>query len=428
MKTYLYPPRNEWKMLCTRPQFEASDLQETVSEIFSKVEEEGDQALRYFTKKFDDIQLNKISYSHTKKVQIDLDLEMAIIRAAKNIKAFHARQKPKKIALETMPGVRCEMLYRPLETAAIYIPGGTAPLFSTVLMLGIPALEAGVKNIYILTPPDKNGDLNPVIARTAQILGIKNVFLVGGAQAIAAAALGTNSIPQADIISGPGNQYVTAAKSFAQNRGVKIDMPAGPSELLVWADESCIPAFVASDLLSQAEHGTDSQVILLLNKKELIPEIQNEIKKQLNQLPRKALAGKALENSRIIVLESEKDQVDFVNLYAPEHLIICKENYQKWVREIKNAGSVFLGNYTPESAGDYASGTNHTLPTYGFAKNYSGVGLQTFMKSITVQEISVDGLKKLGPTIETMAEAELLQAHKNAISIRLNKLNSKNNS
>ena len=422
MKTYINPDKSIWASLCERAQLEAANLQQLVKSIFEKVESEGDSALYAYTSKFDGVDLDSLKHDNSAPVSIDPNLEEAIRTAANNIRKFHKAQRPKNIDIETMPGVRCQMLYRPLETAAIYIPGGTAPLFSTVLMLAIPALEAGVKNIYILTPPDKSGGLNPVISRTAELLGINKIFLVGGAQAIAAATFGTESIPKADIITGPGNQYVTEAKNTAQNKGVLIDMPAGPSELLVWADNECKPSFVASDLLSQAEHGSDSQVILLCDSNELVDEIKKEVDSQINKLDRRSFAENALQNSRAIVLDMETSQVEFVNKYAPEHLIIAKGKARAYLDKIENAGSIFLGNFTPESAGDYASGTNHTLPTYGFAKNYSGVSLRTFLKSITVQEINEVGMRTLGPKIEKMAEAELLGGHKNAVTLRLNSL------
>jgi histidinol dehydrogenase len=422
MKTYINPDKNTWPSLSQRAQLEASNLKELVESIYVRVASEGDKALLAYTAQFDGVDLKELKFDNTAEANIDPELETAIKDAANNIRRFHKAQRPNDVDIETMPGVRCQMLYRPLETAAIYIPGGTAPLFSTVLMLAIPALEAGVKNIYILTPPDKNGGLNPVISRTAQLLGIQDIFLAGGAQAIAAAALGTESITKADIITGPGNQYVTEAKNLAQSKGVLIDMPAGPSELLVWADATCKAKYVASDLLSQAEHGSDSQVILLCDSIELVDEIQTELDKQIKDLERISFAEKALQNSRAIVLADEGLQIDFVNQYAPEHLIIVKNNAREYLDKIENAGSVFLGNYTPESAGDYASGTNHTLPTYGFAKNYSGVSLRTFLKSITVQEIDENGMRAIGPKIEKMAEAELLGAHKNAVTLRLNDL------
>ena len=350
------------------------------------------------------------------------ELKNAIELAATNIKKFHTAQKTDKVIVETTKGVECWQEKRPITKVGLYIPGGTAPLFSTVLMLAIPAQIAGCKEIVLCSPPDKDGTINPAILYAANLCGVTQIFKVGGIQAIAAMTFGTESIPKVSKIFGPGNQYVTAAKQIATKFGVAIDMPAGPSELLVVADTSANPAFVASDLLSQAEHGIDSQVLLVSDSLEFVAFVQEELQKQLLELPRKEIAKIALENSKAIVLEDENNAINLINEYAPEHLIIATRNNEFFVNNIENAGSVFIGNYTPESAGDYASGTNHTLPTNGFSKAYSGVNLDSFLKSITFQKISEKGIQNIGKSIEIMAEAEGLEAHKNAVSIRLKEL------
>ena len=426
MKQYKYPPISEWKSLCERPLQNQENLSEQVKSVFDEVKNNGDKALKFFTEKFDNVILNDLKVS---EIEVDEannlvpdELKSAIKLAAENIRKFHSSQQEEKKIIETTEGVFCWRESRAIENIGIYVPGGTAPLFSTVLMLGIPATIAGCKNITICSPPDKNGKINPAILFTANLIGIKNIFKVGGSQAIAALTFGTETIPKVDKIFGPGNQYVTAAKQLALNYNLAIDIPAGPSEVLVIADEMSIPSFVASDLLSQAEHGIDSQAILLSNSDKIIKEINIEIKKQLNDLPRKEIAEIALLNSKSILLSSTNEAIEFSNIYAPEHLILAIENAENFTAKITNAGSVFLGNYSPESAGDYASGTNHTLPTNGFAKNYSGVSLDSFVKKITFQNITKTGIKNLGKTIELMAEAEELVAHKNAISIRLKSL------
>ena len=423
MKQYKYPPISEWKSLCERPLQNQENLSEQVKSVFDEVKNNGDKALKFFTEKFDNVILNDLKVS---EIEVDEannlvpdELKSAIKLAAENIRKFHSSQQEEKKIIETTEGVFCWRESRAIENIGIYVPGGTAPLFSTVLMLGIPATIAGCKNITICSPPDKNGKINPAILFTANLIGIKNIFKVGGSQAIAALTFGTETIPKVDKIFGPGNQYVTAAKQLALNYNLAIDIPAGPSEVLVIADEMSIPSFVASDLLSQAEHGTDSQVILLSNSDKIIKEINIEIEKQLSDLPRKEIAEIALQNSKSILLSSIDEAIEFSNYYAPEHLILAIENAENFTNKITNAGSVFLGNYSPESAGDYASGTNHTLPTNGFAKNYSGVSLDSFVKKITFQNVTKTGIKNLGKTIELMAEAEELVAHKNAISIRL---------
>jgi len=430
MKQYKYPPISEWKSLCERPLQNQENLSEQVKSVFDEVKNNGDKALKFFTEKFDNVILNDLKVS---EIEVDEannlvpdELKSAIKLAAENIRKFHSSQQEEKKIIETTEGVFCWRESRAIENIGIYVPGGTAPLFSTVLMLGIPATIAGCKNITICSPPDKNGKINPAILFTANLIGIKNIFKVGGSQAIAALTFGTETIPKVDKIFGPGNQYVTAAKQLALNYNLAIDIPAGPSEVLVIADEMSIPSFVASDLLSQAEHGTDSQVILLSNSERIINEINIEIKKQLNDLPRKEIAEIALLNSKSILLSSTNEAIEFSNIYAPEHLILAIENAENFTAKITNAGSVFLGNYSPESAGDYASGTNHTLPTNGFAKNYSGVSLDSFVKKITFQNVTKTGIKNLGKTIELMAEAEELMAHKNAVSIRLKSLENDN--
>ena len=426
MKQYKYPPISEWKSLCERPLQNQENLSEQVKSVFDEVKNNGDKALKFFTEKFDNVILNDLKVS---EIEVDEannlvpdELKSAIKLAAENIRKFHSSQQEEKKIIETTEGVFCWRESRAIENIGIYVPGGTAPLFSTVLMLGIPATIAGCKNISLCSPPDKNGKINPAILFTANLIGIKNIFKVGGSQAIAALTFGTETIPKVDKVFGPGNQYVTTAKQLALNYNVAIDIPAGPSEVLVIADETSVPEFVASDLLSQAEHGTDSQVILLSNSDKIIKEINIEIEKQLSDLPRKEIAEIALQNSKSILLSSIDEAIEFSNYYAPEHLILAIENAENFTDKITNAGSVFLGNYSPESAGDYASGTNHTLPTNGFAKNYSGVSLDSFVKKITFQNITKTGIKNLGKTIEIMAEAEELVAHKNAISIRLKSL------
>ena len=349
-------------------------------------------------------------------------LKKAIKHAYENIKCFHEAQRTTAVRVETTPGVECWQEKRPIQKVGLYIPGGTAPLFSTILMLAIPAQLAGCKEIILCSPPDSNGDLPPVILYTARLCGITKVFKVGGIQAIAALTFGTKSISKVYKIFGPGNQYVTVAKQLATKYGVAIDMPAGPSELLVVADDTAEPSFVASDLLSQAEHGTDSQVILVSTSKEMLAAVEKEVERQLQQLPRKEIAKQAIANSKLIFVPTDTDAVELINEYGPEHYIICVKNTQFYLDNTANAGSVFIGNYTPESAGDYASGTNHTLPTNGYAKQYSGVNLDSFMKSITFQKITEKGMLLLGETIEIMAEAEGLQAHKNAVTLRLEKL------
>jgi len=423
MKTYKNPNQKKWAELIKRPAINQLQLSKTVEEIIQDVSDNGDEALFKYTQRFDGVTLSKLEVREKEIensiAQTPQSLKAAINIAYNNIKAFHMAQQRSEATVETMPGVRCWRKSVAIEKVGLYIPGGTAPLFSTILMLGIPAQIAGCKEIVLCTPPNKNKTIDPVILYTAKLVGITKIYTVGGAQAIAAMACGTESIPQVYKIFGPGNQYVTNAKECVQQRGVAIDMPAGPSELLVIADDTCNPAFVASDLLSQAEHGTDSQVVLLSDSEKIIEACLREVVQQTEQLERKKTAIEALKNSKAISLESMQQCIEFSNRYAPEHLIIASEEANELAEEVVNAGSVFLGNYSCESAGDYASGTNHTLPTNGYAKNYSGVSLDSFVKKITYQEINKQGIQNLGKTIEIMAEAEKLTAHKNAVTLRL---------
>ena len=381
-------------------------------------------SVKKYTKQFDGIELEtfRVSEEEIKKAteQIDTELREAITLAKSNIEKFHAAQKTSKVEVETMPGVLCWQEKRPIQKVGLYIPGGTAPLFSTILMLAVPARIAGCTEVILCTPPNEKGDINPAILYTANLCGISKIFKVGGIQAIAAMTFGTTSIPKVYKIFGPGNQYVTVAKQLATKYGVAIDMPAGPSELLVIADDTANPAFVASDLLSQAEHGADSQVILISKSEKLINEVAEEVERQIEVLPRMELAKKSMANSKLILVVDDQTAVDLINEYGPEHYIVCVSNEEYYLDNIENAGSVFIGNYTPESAGDYASGTNHTLPTNGYAKQYSGVNLDSFMKSMTFQKITKEGINKIGKAVELMADAEGLQAHKNAITLRLN--------
>ncbi len=421
MKTYINPTK--WLKLTQRPKIKQANLNELVDKVFKAVKKDGDKAVKKFSAQFDQVELKSLKVNATtisyNSKQVSASLKKAINLAKLNIEKFHAAQIETKQFIETTKGVTCWRESRPIEKVGIYIPGGTAPLFSTVLMLGIPAKLAGCKEIILCTPPNKNGEINPAILYAAGLVGITSIKSVGGIQAIAAMSYGTKSIEKVDKIFGPGNQYVTAAKQKAQSIGVAIDMPAGPSEVLIIADKTCNPIFVAADLLSQAEHGADSQVILLANDEKLVNEVLVEIKKQLKQLPRKSIALAALKNSKAIVFKSLKECMLFSNTYAPEHLILATKEAKSLLPFITNAGSVFIGNYSCESAGDYASGTNHTLPTNGFAKSYSGVSLDSFLKKITFQELTKKGIENIGPSIEILAEAEQLFAHKNAVTLRL---------
>jgi len=427
MKTYKYPNKESWKTLSKRAELNQNNLNSTVRSVLDNVKSYGDNALFNYALKFDQLKLDEIQVSKQELKQpetsIAPELKTAIQSAYENIYCFHKAQKIKEQIIQTKPGVKCWRKAIAIERVGLYIPGGEAPLFSTILMLGIPALLAGCKEIILCSPAKNNQALDPAILYTAKLIGIKKIFKVGGAQAIAAMAYGTETIPKVYKIFGPGNQFVTKAKEMLQQEGVAIDLPAGPSELLVIADQTAIPTFVAADLLSQAEHGKDSQVILLSDDEKTLNACLKAIQIQFKDLPRKKVTAKALINSKAILLNNLDECMDFSNEYAPEHLIIASENSSAISEKIVNAGSVFLGNYSCESAGDYASGTNHTLPTNGYAKNYSGVSLDSFTKKVTFQQINKEGLLNIGNTIEIMAEAEQLIAHKNAVSIRLKEIN-----
>ncbi|HKM44500.1 MAG TPA: histidinol dehydrogenase [Dysgonamonadaceae bacterium] len=427
IKTIKNPEESEWTNLIQRPAVNQKDLFEIAENIFKDVQQNGDKAVSKYSEKFDGVHYNfsplGLHIIEDAKKDVSANLQESIRQAFRNILKFHASQSEFVNKIETTPGVTCWRESRPIEKVGIYIPGGSAPLFSTVLMLGIPALIAGCKEVVLCTPPDKSGQINPIILYAASLVRITKVYAVGGIQAIAAMSLGTESIPKVDKIFGPGNQYVTAAKQIAQLYGTAIDMPAGPSEVLIIADNTCDPEFVAADLLSQAEHGPDSQVILLSDSSNVIDEVNEALRKQLEDLSRKEITKKALENSKAILFETIDECIDFSNRYAPEHLILAVRNAEDKIESIESAGSVFLGNYSCESVGDYASGTNHTLPTNGFARSYSGVSLDSFVKKITFQSVSKEGLKNIGEAVEVMAEAEQLMAHKQAVTIRLNKIN-----
>jgi histidinol dehydrogenase len=420
------PLQKDWKSNCKRPSLNNKELNSLITNIFSNVKKAGDSALLNYALQYDSVQLETLKVSEQEINEavnnIATALKDAIKLSIQTVTKFHSSQKLEKKIIETSPGVECWQEERPIEKIGLYIPGGTAPLFSTIIMLAVPAKIAGCKQIVMCTPPDETGKINPAILYTALQTGVTDIYKVGGAQAIAAMSYGTESISKVYKIFGPGNQYVTAAKQLAQQKGVAIDLPAGPSELLVYADQSANPVFVASDLLSQAEHGPDSQVVCVVNNQDLILEIQGEISSQIENLPRKEVALKALQSSLFIVLKNHQLAIDFINEYAPEHLIICCKPEDFFLKNLTNAGSVFIGNNSSESAGDYASGTNHTLPTSGYAKSYSGLTLGTFTKKISFQKLSAQGIKNIGPSIELMAEAEGLMAHKNAISLRLKSL------
>ncbi len=418
------PAPSEWANILKRPTQTVADIEGTVAEVFEAIQKKGDIAIDEYTQRFDKVSLDTILVSDAELTEantlVSSELKAAIQLAKGNIERFHEAQKTNKVELETSLGVLCWQEKRPIQKVGLYIPGGTAPLFSTILMLVIPAKIAGCKEIVLCSPPNSEGKIHPAILYTAQLCGVTKICKVGGIQAIAGLTFGTPSIPQVYKIFGPGNQFVTVAKQLATKYGVAIDMPAGPSELLIVADAAANPAFVASDLLSQAEHGKDSQVILVSTSKKLIEATEIELEKQLAQLPRVEIATIAIANSKLIYVENHTIALEMINEYGPEHFIVCTEDDDFYVANIANAGSVFIGNYTPESAGDYASGTNHTLPTNGYAKNYSGVNLDTFMKNMTFQKISKKGIQTIGNAIELMAEAEGLQAHKNAVTLRLN--------
>ncbi len=429
MKIFNNPSKENWGPLLQRPQLELEFLDSAVRNVLNRVKKSGDSALRELTLQFDKVAVDTLQVTSAEIQQAEKslseDLKNAIRTAASNIEKFHAAQKREVVKIDTMPGVTCWRKAVGIDKVGIYIPGGSAPLFSTVLMLGVPAKLAACKEVVLCSPPDKSGNISAAILFAAQLVGVTKIFKVGGAQAIAAMAFGTESIPKVYKIFGPGNQYVTKAKQLITEEGVAIDMPAGPSEVLIMADKSANASFVAADLLSQAEHGEDSQVILVLNDESLLAPIQNEIQKQLTTLPRKAIAEKSLANSRVIIISNQNESIDFVNEYAPEHLIINTQNNDAIADKITNAGSIFLGNFSPEAIGDYASGTNHTLPTNGYAKAFAGVALESFMKYITYQQLNEEGILALGPVVEKMAEAEQLIGHKNAVTIRLDSLKSK---
>jgi histidinol dehydrogenase len=432
IKIIKYPAKKDWSELIKRPVSETASLEKAVKKILEKVKVKGDKAVRKFTKEFDGVKLKKLAVSE-KEIKaaekiLPQELKQAIQQAKANIEKFHLSQVEEVEVMETMPGIKCWRKSVGIEKVGIYIPGGTAPLFSTVLMLAIPATIAGCKEIILTSPPSPlssrrgaGGEAHPAILYTAKICGVTKIFKAGGVQAIAAMAFGTESIPKVFKIFGPGNQYVTCAKQLVQQQGTAIDLPAGPSEVLVIADDASVPEFVAADLLSQAEHGADSQVILITPSETVIENVQACIKEQLSHLPRKEIAEKTLASSKIILLKTIDEAIEFSNLYAPEHLILACRNAEELTNKIISAGSVFMGNYSPESAGDYASGTNHTLPTNGYAAMYSGVSVDSFVKKITFQQLTKAGLENIGDTVMQMAAAEGLDAHKNAVSIRLKK-------
>ena len=430
MRKIFNPKAESWDEIIKRPSINYEDLLALVSEVFDEIQKAGDKAIFDYTKRFDQIQIENLKVTEDEisqaKKSVPNKLKKAIKQAKKNIEIFHKSQKTKTIQVETIKGVVCWQKKYAIDKVGLYIPGGSAPLFSSILMLAIPARIAGCKEIIICSPPNKKGSLAPEILYSAQLCGINKIFKVGGMQAIAGMTFGTQKIPKVYKIFGPGNQYVTAAKQLASKFNVAIDLPAGPSELLIAADETADPDFIASDLLSQAEHGSDSQVILVTTKESVIEKVNKSIVKQLENLPRKKIAEKALANSKMIVFKNDETATSFINEYSPEHYIICVKNESYYLKRIRNAGSVFIGSYTPESAGDYASGTNHTLPTNGFAKQFSGVNLDSFCKAITFQKISKKGIKNLGESVQLMAEAEGLIAHKNAISVRLKKIRDEN--
>ncbi|MEH0155274.1 histidinol dehydrogenase [Limibacter armeniacum] len=424
MQVFKYPEKSEWASLLQRPAMSFEDIEARVKPVMEAVKAEGDKALSRFTSQFDGVELSAFEVTEEEFEEasslVSDELKESINIAKENILVFHMAQKEGVEKIETMPGVTCWRKSVAVQKVGLYIPGGTAPLFSTVLMLAVPAVIAGCEELVLCTPPNKEGKVHPAILFAARISGIQKVFKVGGAQAVAAMTYGTETVPSVYKIFGPGNQYVTAAKQLAAKSGVAIDMPAGPSEVAVWADDTANPAFVAADLLSQAEHGVDSQVLLVSTSETLIERVQEAVAEQLSVLPRKEIAEKALENSRSILVQNEAEALELINEYAAEHLILALKYAADVAEQIINAGSVFIGHYTPEAAGDYASGTNHTLPTYGYARNHSGVSLDSFYRKITFQHITKEGLQELGPHVENMAEAEELAAHKNAVTVRLN--------
>ncbi len=427
MEIYNYPDKKEWPGIIARPPGIAASQEKKVKKILKKVAKKGDKALKKLTKEFDGVLLDQIMVSENEinnaASELSAELKTAILVAKTNIEKFHQHQIREEKEIETMPGIRCWRRSSPIESVGLYVPGGSAPLFSTLLMLAIPASLAGCSSIILCTPPQKNGSIHPAILFTASICGVNKIAKLGGAQAIAAMAYGTETIPKVNKIFGPGNSFVTLAKQLVQKTSVAIDMPAGPSEVLVIADNTADPDFVAADLLSQAEHGPDSQVILITTDPALPYKVISSIEKQGCILPRRELVEKALSNSKIIIVENMEKAFQLSDLYAPEHLIISMNDSEKWAGQVKTAGSVFVGHYSPESAGDYASGTNHCLPTNGFASMYSGVSVDSFVKKISFQQLSLEGLQNIGSAVKLMAEAEGLEAHKQAVEIRLNKLN-----
>ena len=427
MKIINYPDRSEWKELLSRPAMEVEGLYERVRTVLDDVRLRGDSALKEYEQLFDKVSLDSFAVSRAELDEagtlVPAELRKAIDCAALNISKFHRAQFPALLEVETTPGVVCRQKAVPITGVGLYIPGGTAPLFSTVLMLAVPARIAGCSEIILCTPPESDGRINPAILYAARVAGVDRLFKLGGSQAIAAMAYGTESVPKVSKIFGPGNPYVTAAKQIVSLRDVAIDMPAGPSEVEIIADADANPAFVAADILSQAEHGRDSQALLLIASEALIGKVEKELKRQIALIPRNDIAEAALENSRMILLRNDDEIMEMTNEYAPEHLIIQTANSQELAQRVVNAGSVFIGPWSPESAGDYASGTNHTLPTSGYAKAYSGVNIDSFMRKITFQELSREGLANLGPVIETMAAGEGLDAHKNAVTVRLKEIN-----
>ena len=424
MNIIKYPKKEDWNAILKRPNLGDDMVNQVVPEVLNDVKTNGDEAVRRYTSKFDHVSLNDYRVTEQEIAEaeslVDAELKRCIQIAKQNIEKFHFAQKTSRKVVETTPGVFCWQKSVPIEKVGLYIPGGSAPLFSTVLMLGIPAKLAACNQIILCTPPNKEGKVHPAILYTAKLIGLNQIYKVGGIQSIAAMAFGTETVPKVAKIFGPGNLYVTAAKQIVAMHGVAIDMPAGPSEVAIMADNTCVPSFIAADLLSQAEHGTDSQVILFTCDEKILPAINKELDLQLEALPRKEIAIKALENSKAIVLRSIDEMLEISNAYAPEHLIIALDNAIEIAELVINAGSVFIGNYSPESAGDYASGTNHALPTAGYARGYSGVNLDSFMKKISFQQLSKYGLFNIGPVIEKMAEAEQLMGHKNAATIRMN--------
>ena len=426
MKKILYPNKSEWSEMLRRPVLNVEMLFENVRMILKDVRANGDKAVIEYEERFDKVKLETLAVTDAEmkeaEKEVPIELKVAILLAQRNIYTFHKKQKFEGKKVETMEGVTCWQKAVGIEKVGLYIPGGTAPLFSTVLMLAIPAKIAGCKEIVLCTPPNKEGKINPAILYAAQVAGVSKIFKAGGVQAIGAMAYGTESIPKVYKIFGPGNQYVMAAKQQVAMHDVAIDMPAGPSEVEVIADETANPAFVAADLLSQAEHGVDSQVVLITTSEKLLDEVEYEVQHQLSRLPRWEIAEKSLANSKLILVKDMDEVIELTNEYAPEHLIIETQNYMDLAEKVVNAGSVFLGSYTPESAGDYASGTNHTLPTNGYAKAYSGVSLDSFIRKITFQEINREGIQNIGPAIEVMAAHEQLDAHKNAVTVRLNSI------